>query len=202
MDVAVDEAVILSLRHATQLHHRALEDLLELAAPLSRSRYVETLKGFERFLFVWEPCITTVLPARLCEWFAGRSRYRLLRQDIHMLDVEPRNRPEAELVSARAVRGIGLGSLAATFGSMYVLEGSALGGQVIARQVRDTLDLGPVTGAAYFNGFGQETAARWGDFRGRLEAEVGVEPRARQEACHAATQTFDALIATFKALRP
>ena len=201
MDVALDDAVIISLRHATQLHHRSLEDLRQLVAPFSRGRYVEALKGFERFLSVWEPRIGALLPAGRREWFAGRSRYCLLRQDICALDIELCIAPAAEKACARAARGIELGSLAAVFGSMYVLEGSALGGQLIARQARETLGFGPASGAAYFNGFGHETAARWSDFRGRLEAEVGVEPQARHEACRAAMQTFDALIATFKALR-
>lgn len=201
MDVELDEAVIVSLRHATHLQHRSLEELLQLAAPFSLGGYVEALKGFERFLSVWEPRIDALLPAKLREWFAGRSRSELLRQDIRVLDVELRISAWAEEACARAARGIELDSLAAVFGSMYVLEGSALGGQLIARQVRETLDFGPGSGAAYFNGFGRQTPARRSDFRARLAAEVGVEPQPRGEACRAATQTFDALIGTFKALR-
>ena len=201
MEVALDEAVVVSLRRETRLHHHSLEDLLQLVSPLSRARYVAALKGFQHFLLAWESRIGALLPTRLCEWFAGRSRYGLLLEDIRVLEIELLISPEAEAACARAVRSIELDNLEAVFGSMYVLEGSALGGRVITVQVGETLGLGPASGAAYFNGFGFKTAARWNDFRDRLEAEVGVEPKARREACRAAAQTFDALIATFTALR-
>jgi heme oxygenase (biliverdin-IX-beta and delta-forming) len=36
-------------------------------------------------------------------------------------------------------------------GCLYVLEGSALGGRVISKRVKQTLGLGPATGGAYFH---------------------------------------------------
>jgi heme oxygenase (biliverdin-IX-beta and delta-forming) len=50
------------------------------------------------------------------------------------------------------------------FGSLYVLEGSALGGRVISKRVKQTLGLGPATGGAYFHGLGRQTASHWSDF--------------------------------------
>jgi heme oxygenase (biliverdin-IX-beta and delta-forming) len=50
------------------------------------------------------------------------------------------------------------------FGCLYVLEGSALGGQVISKRVKRTLGLGPGTGGAYFHGLGRQTASHWFDF--------------------------------------
>jgi heme oxygenase len=50
------------------------------------------------------------------------------------------------------------------FGCLYVLEGSALGGRVIAKRVKQTLGLGPATGGAYFHGLGRQTASHWSDF--------------------------------------
>jgi heme oxygenase (biliverdin-IX-beta and delta-forming) len=50
------------------------------------------------------------------------------------------------------------------FGCLYVLEGSALGGRVISKRVKQTLGLGPATGGAYFHGLGRQTASHWSDF--------------------------------------
>jgi heme oxygenase len=50
------------------------------------------------------------------------------------------------------------------FGCLYVLEGSALGGRVISKQVKQTLGLGPATGGAYFHGLGRQTARHWSEF--------------------------------------
>jgi hypothetical protein len=50
------------------------------------------------------------------------------------------------------------------FGCLYVLEGSALGGQVVSKRVKEALGLGPATGGAYFHGLGRQTASHWSDF--------------------------------------
>jgi heme oxygenase (biliverdin-IX-beta and delta-forming) len=50
------------------------------------------------------------------------------------------------------------------FGCLYVLEGSALGGRVISKRLKQTLGLGPGTGGAYFQGLGGQTARHWSDF--------------------------------------
>jgi heme oxygenase (biliverdin-IX-beta and delta-forming) len=50
------------------------------------------------------------------------------------------------------------------FGCLYVLEGSALGGRVISKRVKQTLGLGPATGGAYFHGLGRQTASHWSNF--------------------------------------
>jgi heme oxygenase (biliverdin-IX-beta and delta-forming) len=50
------------------------------------------------------------------------------------------------------------------FGCLYVLEGSALGGRVISKRVKQRLGLGPATGGAYFHGLGRQTASHWSDF--------------------------------------
>jgi heme oxygenase (biliverdin-IX-beta and delta-forming) len=56
------------------------------------------------------------------------------------------------------------------FGCLYVLEGSALGGRVISKRVKQTLGLGPATGGAYFHGLGRQTAGHWADFLTALNA--------------------------------
>ena len=60
-----------------------------------------------------------------------------------------------------APQSLGLGH---GFGCLYVLEGSALGGRVISKRVKQTLGLGPATGGAYFHGLGRQTASHWSDF--------------------------------------
>ena len=59
------------------------------------------------------------------------------------------------------------------FGCLYVLEGSALGGRVISKRVKQTLGLGPATGGAYFHGLGRQTARHWSDFLTRAEHDPG-----------------------------
>lgn len=140
------------------------------------------------------------LPASRSDWFSSRSRYHLIQRDLAHFGVERLGEHLVDGDCAQAVRDIELPSNAAAFGSMYVLEGSALGGQVIAKSAATTLGLGPDNGCAYFHGFHVDTAGRWKEFRALLESEVGNEPRARRQACDAARQTFDALTHMFERL--
>jgi heme oxygenase len=55
-------------------------------------------------------------------------------------------------------------------GAVYVLEGSALGGPMIAPLVERHLDLAPGEGTAFFRGLGPRTAGRWADAQGRIDA--------------------------------
>ena len=200
MNAVLDDLAIASIRGATQGRHAALEAVAQLVPTLSHGRYLLALRAFELFLSAWEPRIDAVLSAPLRHWFASRSRRELLRRDLYQLD-DGRGVPEqARHACERAVSRIELVSTPAAFGSIYVLEGSALGGQVIARVAIATLGLDGNSGAAYFNGRGGRTAAQWKSFQVLLEEQVGSEPTARQEACGAARQTFDALITTFTAL--
>lgn len=199
MVVSADEPVITSLRQATRDRHTALEGILQLNL-LSHRSYLDALRGFELFLSMWEPRIDAALELPLRDWFASRSRRRLLQRDLAQLHSGRDEQEHAHQVCEQAVYRIELVGAAATFGSMYVLEGSALGGQVIARAARVSLGLTPENGAAYFNGKGRHTAASWAEFRMLLEEQVGPDPAACQQACNAACQTFDALIATFTCL--
>ena len=200
------ERVALALRNATAARHRILESALPLASlPLEAALYGRALAGFEVFLQAWEPRIRSALPLRLHGWLTTRSRYELVRADIERLRCE-RTRLAASLKKAcvASVDGIelrGACAIYAAFGSMYVMEGSALGGQVIAKVARDSLGIHARNGGAYFTGHGAATAAGWRSFLGLLEAEVGCEPLPRSAACKAAEQTFDALIRIFTLLR-
>ena len=57
-----------------------------------------------------------------------------------------------------------LDTLARAFGSLYVIEGSTLGGQVISRHLTQHLDLTPENGAAFFSSYGPEVGPMWKRF--------------------------------------
>ena len=60
--------------------------------------------------------------------------------------------------------------LAEGVGTVFVLEGSALGGPVIAPLVERHLGLAAGEGTAFFRGLGPRTARRWADVQGRIDA--------------------------------
>lgn len=68
-------------------------------------------------------------------------------------------------------RGPAVDSLAEAVGLLYVVEGSTLGGQLIARALAARHGLDAAHGARFFNGYGEATAAQWAGFL-QLAGEV------------------------------
>lgn len=56
------------------------------------------------------------------------------------------------------------------WGTLYVLEGSTLGGRIILRSIERSLGLTTDTGAAFFSGYGERTGHNWGIFVDALTA--------------------------------
>lgn len=189
------EGLLPELRAATRTHHDRIERLLALDGPMPLARYATLLAGFERFLAQWEPEVRAALPVRLHGWLAARGRLGFIAQDLAFLAPHL-----PALAVGAAPRCLPAPTLAAAFGSLYVIEGSALGGQVVTPRLQREMGLLPGRGASYFHGFGDGTGALWREFRLLAAAEVGDSPAQRREACRAAAQTFEALIATFEPL--
>jgi heme oxygenase (biliverdin-IX-beta and delta-forming) len=85
-----------------------------------------------------------------------------------------------------------LSSPAQALGCMYVLEGSTLGGQLLARQIQQCLGLSPDHGCAFFACYREQTGPMWKAFGGALE---GFAARAGQQelVVAAARETFTRL---------
>ncbi|TFY98348.1 biliverdin-producing heme oxygenase [Ramlibacter humi] len=182
------DGAMAALRAGTAAQHDRIEALLGLGGPFGHAHYGRVLQGFFTFLAGWEKLVAAALPQRLLGW-AGGQRSGRVADDLHMLGLEA---PTAG-AQLPAIHGP-----AQALGSLYVLEGSALGGQVISRHLRDQLGIEPHSGGAYFHGEGAATGARWRDFRATVEAELAGDDRALAQAVDAAARTFEALLATFQ----
>jgi heme oxygenase len=195
-DVSTDTDLLPRLRRCTRPLHDDIEALLGLEAPMPIARYGRILRGFHEFLQLWEPRVRHALPAPLRPWFDDRGRAGFAARDLTALAVPD---DDALRAAARASQPrIRLDSPAAAIGSLYVIEGSALGGQVLTPRLLAAHGLTPERGAAYFNGFGARTGAMWREFRQFADAQAGQDAASRAMACRAAIQTFKALLATFE----
>ena len=58
---------------------------------------------------------------------------------------------------------------------MYVMEGSTLGGQLIARHVKQALHLPDGCGNTFFHGHGDLTGSMWKEFCQMLKTEIPNE---------------------------
>jgi len=143
--------------------------------------YRRLLTSLYRFYSPLERDIAGYLPDALAS--SGYcSKSALLTDDLDVLDVEweglsPSGLSPSISTSTQAV------------GSLYVLEGASLGGQIIARLAIERLHLEPDRGASFFHGHGADTGARWTEFRGRMEG-LDLSPPDQGEAVASAQATF------------
>lgn len=178
-----------ALRSATASHHAAIEDLLQLDGSAELRRFGAALQVFEAFLRVWEPLAAKALPLAMRPWFEAHRRGQLAAGDLRALRL-----PAIDLES---LPRLPMTSPAMAIGSAYVIEGSALGGLVIAKSMADRFGIAAGNGASYFSARGRSTAAVWREFCAHLEQELANDPAATAQACDAACLTFERLAQAF-----
>ena len=75
------------------------------------------------------------------------------------------------------------------FGALYVIEGSTLGGSIIARIMRKQLDTQSDDGFTFFDGYGDQTEEMWSSFKSALIKQTQTEEE-NQLIIKAANETF------------
>lgn len=180
--------ILTRLKVETRPQHDAIERALALVDPaLTRSRYRARLEQLYGFYEPVEACLREVGGwAERGVDLAARRKAPLLRGDLEALD----GGRAGDLATCRALPP--LDTAAASFGCLYVLEGSTLGGQFIARHIRATLGVTPESGGRFFQGYGAQTGAMWQSFRDALEA-FATAGGSSDEVVAGAVETFRSL---------
>ncbi len=118
--------------------------------------------------------------------FPVRRKAHLLRADLAVLGLtanEVRALPHRQETPAPT-------TLAGAFGVLYVLEGATLGGQIIARQVRETLGVEPSSGGSFHACYGGQSGVMWRGFCAAMEAYCGDDEERTGETLKEAAATF------------
>ena len=159
---------LIRLREQTAGEHAQTEDTVPLMSPaLTREQYRSALGRFYGVVSAWDRWVDANAPPDLLPLLTGRRRATLLLHDLQSMgspspeESRSGNRMETPAV-AGAPRSIFLGR-------MYVMEGSTLGGQYLAKHAEETLGLEGGQGTAYFRGYGEATGERWREFRAVLQ---------------------------------
>lgn len=170
------------LRARTHELHQRAEELFDLPSLRTLDRYrarLSLLLGFHRPL---ERRLARVDLGAVGLDLGARLRTPLLEQDLRCLGVDPAQVPDCDDLPA-------LPALPEALGCLYVLEGSTLGGQVVSRHVRETMDIVPGRGGSFFAGDGRDVGAMWRDFRAALAAGCPSEAEV-ERAGEVAARTF------------
>jgi heme oxygenase len=123
--------------------------------------YQTVLTRLYGFWVGWQPQIAHLMVDETL--LAPRRRLHLLAADLGALGVTG-----DALAHLPRCPPILLPDGMAALGSLYVVEGSTLGGRVILKNVQRRL--GPSVACAYFHGYGANTGAMWLNFLARLNA--------------------------------
>lgn len=142
-----------------------------------------------KFYTLYEPLETRL--ADSADWsaagwdFEGRRKTPWLRDDLLALGVSA-----AELAQWQRAPDIApVPDFGAAVGTLYVVEGSTLGGQTIARQLLEPLGITAERGGKFFRAYGEETGRRWREFGQWAEAQAAQRPL-EASALHGARATF------------
>jgi heme oxygenase len=172
------------LKEATRAAHARLEAALGiLATPLALERIIRLLERFHGFHAAWEPALAGRVPDLLLR---PRLKLPLLQHDLHCLGVA-----EQQLLALPSCeRAAGLcASHAAAAGTLYVMEGSTLGGRIISRSLR-AAPWHPPQSLQYWNPYGDDTGRRWSETLAYLES---LPPADDDAVVSSAIDTFDVL---------
>jgi heme oxygenase len=176
------------LRIATQSEHRSLEAELDLLRPsLTREDYAELLAHFHAFFRLWEPEAESVIEPALPGFFEARKKMFWLEADLSALNY----RLDASCRRAARANTPRLDSVARALGSMYVIEGSTLGGQILAKHFRHRFGFDCNSGCSFFSGYGERTSEMWRAFK-----EVLADRQASEDE-----EMIDSALVTFRAMR-
>jgi heme oxygenase len=151
------------------------------------SEYIGLLLGYREFLRLWEPRILDMLVPEMPGFAGPRMKLAWVEMDLDSFRSRgytwpPQSKDQPRLPS--------LESPAQALGSMYVLEGSSLGGQILSRHFEKTLGVRPDSGCRYLSAYGSDTGVMWKIFCEVLESRPTAEV---PQMTLAAVETFQIL---------
>ncbi len=181
------------LRRQTAPLHAQVEAAISLEAALhSLTTYQLLLQRYSVLFRAFETELQrhASLLARLAG-YSYQPRLPLLERDLaapafpSLLADTARSMPVLPLMA----------DLDSLLGVLYVVEGSALGGQYIYREILQKLHLDSASGSAFFYGIGEHTGAAWKHFTLLLDRHI-VHPERAATAAASMFHTFQLALQT------
>ncbi|MBX3283505.1 MAG: biliverdin-producing heme oxygenase [Acidobacteria bacterium] len=173
--------ILQRLKEETRVQHEEVEAAVDVMNQMfDLADYKRLLEKFWSFYAQYEPKLPLDELRNSDFDYSNRVKLPLLEADAKVLGLE-RSSNEIELPD--------LSSPAKALGSLYVIEGSTLGGQVISRHLKQHLGLTAENGGAFYAGYGQETGSMWKAFGESLTKFAGAG-NADDEIVDAAKETF------------
>lgn len=170
------------LKASTQDLHTEIEKHMPLFnKDFNKEQYKDLLKKFYAFFAAYESRLLPVLShLDLSDFYADRKKSTSLKNDLNALQTEIPHASQKTITIPQ--------TKAQVLGSLYVIEGSTLGGQLISKHLRQTLGF-PEDQTQYFSGYGALTGPQWKAFQTLILSQDFTQDQ-RKEAVAAARTTF------------
>jgi heme oxygenase len=183
----VTERITTRLRAETREVHQRLETELGLVdGELTAARYRDVLARFHGFYAVLEPRLDRWHHAHPVIDWPDRRKLPALAADLRSLGLSAEQ--VAALPPCPSVPRVD--DVAAGLGTLYVVEGATLGGQLLVRELSPVV---PSASLAFFASYGPEVGRRWRHWRRVTDAWVGDDVARGDAVVAQATRTFETL---------
>lgn len=182
--------ILLALRHATHNSHKSLEKLTPFfQADFDRAAYLRWLDLMHGFYRMVDHVVLRSRFSVTTHW-QYQPRCGLISRDIASLaDRLPSESYDPSDILADIMKLNQTGEVA---GMLYVVEGSALGGQIIMKTLQLKVGVTDLMGATFFLPYGNSPHSNWAEYV-QLLAELTVNSEQDEAVIYGAVTTFNTL---------
>lgn len=172
--------LIEKIRQATAEDHKRLEEQLFpfLQNIQSKQQYAQLLNAFYGYIFPVQEKIVEHIDPSVVPDINERRNASYISNDLQTLQLPLNTEICTNLPEIK--------DHASAIGALYVLEGSTLGGKIIAKTISGKL--GSAEALDFFSGYREETGPMWKKFTQYLEHPKNNDMA--ETVVHSATQTF------------
>jgi heme oxygenase (biliverdin-IX-beta and delta-forming) len=173
------------LKERTLSAHQALEKVIvgKIKNLSSPEDYADLLRIFYGFYNAIEQQLDHLDLQAVLPDYSSRRKSDAPLNDLAALGQIPQSGLSAEHVPV-------LSDSDRAIGALYVLEGSTLGGQIIARMISDRLGEPVAQALSFFSGYGEATTPMWLAFKIALDS-IPDENNRQENVVLAANETFE-----------
>lgn len=170
----------LHIKENTKEAHQKLESRVvrQLKGIRSDADYADILKNFYAYFSAVEKSIAPFVSEEVLADKALRRNSSYIKADIEELGGSTETLPEAQAPKVN--------STLEALSSLYVLEGSIMGGVYIVQMLNK---FGVTKGTSFFSGYGEDNGKMWGAFTAVLN-QYGEDPATYERAAEVANETF------------
>lgn len=181
-------SILERLKSETRRWHEQVEATVDLPARLNdRQSYAALVARFYGFYVPLERALAAQAELASAGYrLDARRKTPALEQDLRQLGIDPASVPICSDMPD-------VGSLAASLGCLYVIEGATLGGQIISRLLEQKLTITPASGGAFFSSYGERVGPMWEEFRSVLTHYEAQAPSQTDYVVASAKEAFEKL---------